>query len=213
MAELRVSQLAVASSSTEADYIMVVQNGVNKRMSLGTLLKNLNTNDVIRINPLQRPVNTVIASKDNSALVTIDGVDGRIGINEPNPDSLLHINGIVKIGSSANDGLLLESSETIGHPTGTPVVNQTLNILRETTALEIFGACTYVLNAGIEGQTKYIYLKAIDTAGSTAVITVSNGLGFNRIQLSGAVGQALTLKFINNHWVCTGNNNAILYNE
>lgn len=192
---------------------MVVQNGVNKRLSLGTLLKNLNTNDVIRINPLQRPVNTTIASKDNSALITVDGVNGRVGINEPNPASLLHINGIVKIGGVSNDGLLLESSEVITHPAGTPVIDYVLNILRETTALEIYGACTYILNAGVEGQTKHIYLKQIDIGGSTAVIHVTDGLGFNRIQLSGAVGQALTLKFVNSKWVCTGNNNAILYTE
>lgn len=213
MADLRLSQLAIASTATEADYIMVVQNGVNKRMSFGTFLKNLNTNDVIRVNPMQRPINTVIASKDNSALVTIDGVNGRVGLNEPNPEALLHVNGIVKIGGTSTDGLLLESSETLTHPTGTPVVNSTLNILRETSALEIFGACTYILNAGVEGQTKYIYLKSIDTAGSTAIISVADGLGFNKIQLSGAVGQALTLKFVNSKWVCTGNNNAILYTE
>jgi len=213
VAELRVSQLAVASTATEADYVMIVQNGVNKRLSLGTLLKNLNSNDVIRINPLQRPVNTVISSKENSALVTVDGVNDRIGINEPNPDVLLHINGVVKIGGASNDGLLLESSEVITHPVGTPVSNYVLNILRETSALEIFGACTYILNAGIEGQTKYVYLKSIDTGGSTAVISVIDGLGFNRIQLSGAVGQALTLKFVNGKWICVGNNNAILYTE
>lgn len=213
MSDLRVSQLAVTTTATEADYIMVVQNGVNKRMSFGTLLKNLNTNDVVRINPLQRPVNTIISSKDNSALVTVDGVNSRIGINEPNPEALLHVNGIIKIGGTTADGLLLESSEIITHPASTPVVNYVLNILRETSALEIYGACTYILNPGVEGQTKYVYLRSIDTGGSTAVITVADGLGFNRIQLSGAAGQALTLKFVNSKWICTGNNGAILYTE
>lgn len=211
MAEIKVSQLASTTTALPSDLLMVVQNGVNKKISLATLLKNLSSNDNIKINSSQNAILITILSKNNANLLTVDGDNDRIGVGTAAPQSLFHVvGGNVQVGSSSGDGVYIGSSEVITHPVGTAVSGATISPLRETSAIEIYGACTYNLGSGSEGQTKYIYLKSIDTGGSTATITVAGGLGFNRIGLSVAVGDGLTLKYINAKWVCVGNNGAAL---
>jgi len=215
MAQIKVSQFAEASSSSEDDVFMVIQNGVNKKITLKTLLKNLNSNDTIKFNPLMRPIDLIISSANNSSLFKIDGLNGKIGINAPSisSDSLLHVNGVIRAGTTNSDGIFAGSSEIISHPANSAITNAPISIFRETTALEIYGNSTYILSSGVEGQTKIIYLKNIDSAGATAKITVSQGLGFNRIYLQTSVGNSINLKFINSSWIVIGNNGAILTTE
>jgi hypothetical protein len=210
MAEIKVTQLASTLTLTPTDILMVIQNGVNKKISVASLLKNLNSDDTIRFNPTQNAIDVVFSSNGVSNLLFVDGVNDRIGIGTSTPSSTFHVNiGNVQVGSTTTDGVFVGSSEIITHPPSASVTGATISPLRETTALEIYGSCTYTLGSGTDGQTKNIYLKAIDTGGSTATITV-DGLGFNRIGLSTAIGDALTLKYLNSKWVCVGNNGATL---
>lgn len=210
MSDIKVTQLVSASSATKDDLFMVVQGGVSKKLSLTTMLKNLDSGDNIRINPSQNAVSTKISSKSKEHLFYIDGVNDKIGINTSTPTELLHISGgNIKIGSSTSDGILISSYEILSHPAGTIVENQPITILRETSAISVFGASTYTLGNGIDGQSKYIYIRSIDTAGSTATISVPNGAGFTQIVLD-AVGESVYLQYIDTKWVCFSSRGAVL---
>lgn len=211
MAEIKITQLPAASTATPSDLLMVVQNGVSKKVSLATLLKNLNSNDTIKLNSGKNSIQVIISSKNIDNLFVLDGGSDRIGIGTSSPQSIFHVNeGNIQVGSTTDDGVYIGSSEIITHPVGSAVTDAAISPLRETSALEIYGSSTYILGNGSEGQTKYIYLKSIDTGGSTATITVANGLGFNRIGLSVAAGDGCTLKFLNSKWICVGSNGAAL---
>jgi len=211
IAEIKVTQLPEASYVSPSDLMMVIQNGVNKKIPLSTFLKSLNSNDSIKLNSGQNAIEVILSSKNIQNLLVINGASDRIGVGTSSPQSIFHVNeGNTQVGGSAKDGVYIGSSELIQHPSGAPSVNATISPLRETSALEIYGASTYSLGNGAEGQTKYIYLKSIDTGGSSATITVANGLGFNRIGLSIAVGDGCTLKYLNSKWICVGNNGVSL---
>lgn len=210
MSEIKVSQLATASSTAEDDYIMLVQNGVSKKISIATLLKNLNTDDEIRLNPLARPINISISSKDVAGIFKVDGLNNKVGINTSVIDAqaAVHVGGVARFGSSTQDGIVVGSEELINN-SGTPLVGANISLLRETSALKVFGTSTYALSAGFPGQTKYIYISALDNVGATATITVTNGFNYNTILLNSA-GSSVYLKYVNAKWVIFGNNGAIL---
>jgi hypothetical protein len=216
VADIKISQLAEASECLPTDYLMLVQSGVNKKVTLTTLLKNLVSQDTIRLNPTQLPLVIRLSSMNKPYLFNLDGINDRIGINTQSPQDLFHVNGNVQVGATDADGLFTSSYELIyakpspyiNTGTDTTLVNFPISPARESTGLSVFGACTYILGNGYEGQTKNIYLSAIISSGD-AVISVAQGLGFTSIQLT-ATGKGLTLKYINSKWICVGNNGAVL---
>jgi hypothetical protein len=209
VADIKLSQLSSASSMGAEDLLLVTQNSISKRVSLSVLLKNLNSNDTIKVNATQAPVSTIIASRNRQFLLNVDGVNDYVGINTQTPESLFHVNGNLQVGSTSADGVITSSREMLSH-SGAAVIDKPISVLRETSGIILYGTSTYVLSNGIEGQTKNIYIDTITSAGS-ATIAVAAGRGFTSIAFSPAsVGQGIHLKFINSKWVCLGNNGATL---
>lgn len=69
------------------------------------------------------------------------------------------------------------------------------------------GGDGYTLADGVEGQVKYIAVKA---AVGVAVITPTNLLGYTTITFAATAGLGISLKFIDGNWTCIGNNGAVL---
>lgn len=221
MAEIKVSQLPTAGTLTPTDYFMVVQNGVNKRVSATTILKYLDSNDNIRINPSRKAINFQVSSRNTESLLVVNGASDFVGINTATPEERFHVNGNLKVGSSSKDGISIESSEDItftlssDDPLGSSYF-KTLNSARCTSTLIVENGVTvgrFVLNNGTPGQTKTIALKSVQT-NYKATIKIESGLGFNRVDLT-AAGQSITMKciLVNDvpKWVCTSSYNASLY--
>lgn len=200
MADIKVSQLAIASTATKDDTLMIVQGGVSKKLTLTTLLNNMDSASDIRINPSQQSISLIVSSKTQPNLLKVDGVNEKVGVAVSSPQELLHVGGNIKI-----DGIFRSSSEVIGHSAGSNVLLAPISILTEISALDIYGASTYTLSDGFEGQVKYIYAYIVNS-GATATISIGN---FSSVAGTGtivfnAVGQAVQLLFDHGKWICTG---------
>jgi hypothetical protein len=81
-----------------------------------------------------------------------------------------------------------------------------VNLTTTATYLTTSGASTSVLAAGYTGQIKTVMMFSY---GGNMTITVTNAgwksSGTGTITLS-AIGQAVTLQYINSKWYCVGNN-------
>lgn len=209
MADIKVSELVNASVAKNTDAFMIVQDKVSKKITLSTLLGNLNSLNHIKINPEQNAISTSISSKNSANMIYVDGLADKVGINTDSPTEKLHVMGNVKVGSANDDGVYLSSYEFILHPTGAAASNAPISILRETTGLNVYGTSTYTLGNGLDGQMKYIYFHQMDIAGSTASIDVPAGLGFTTISMT-AVGQGLMLQYLGSKWICLSKNGATL---
>jgi hypothetical protein len=161
---------------------MIVQNGINKKTDLTTVLKNLNSYDNIKINPLQNAITTTISSKNITNMVYVDGVNDKVGIGTGTLSShLLTINGSVSIGSSTKDGVIVGSSEEITWNNGDPT--KALSIVRQSSYLSVQTGYTgsFSLANGFDGQIKTITLM------TTTTTTIScSGIGgqFSTINMS-----------------------------
>lgn len=203
MSDIKVSQLASASTANASDTFMVIQDGVSKRVLLSTILNNLNSTSDVRINPTQTPINLIVSGYGDVNLLYINGTtaQGAVGIGTASPQEQLHINKNLKVG-----GIYRGSSETIGSAS-LITLGEVISLLHETSALELTGACTFTLGAGAEGQTKFITATYVAVPG-TATIAVTNGAGFSNIMFDANVGRGVTLKYVNSRWHCVGNNGA-----
>ena len=65
------------------------------------------------------------------------------------------------------------------------------------------GITNYTLAAATHGTKKHI--AAATMAGTNAIVTVTNGIGFTTLTLN-AAGDSVTLENINGYWYITGNN-------
>jgi len=72
--KIKMSMMSVAKTITATDTLMLLQNGVNKTTTISNLLKNFNTNDNIRLNPIQLSINTSISSKNDANALFVNGV-------------------------------------------------------------------------------------------------------------------------------------------
>lgn len=103
-------------------------------------------------------------------------------------------------------GVYKSSIEQVLHDSssGTKTVGASYSV----TGVTINGPSSFELSlTGSVGQEKYIYLKAITNSGDKATFNNVNGAGFNRIQLT-KVGDAVTLTYDGDKWVCLGVNGA-----
>lgn len=221
MAEIKLTQLPSASTSTPLDYFMIVQNGVNKKISLTTLLKTLDSGDNIQINPSRNAVNFQISSIDAPYLFYTSGAIDSIGINTQNPQSLFHVMGNIQVGTSSNDGVVIHASEDILYSAATDLPQgigwfKPLDAARDTSTLRVDTGVTvgqFNLANGLSGQYKALTLVS-SPVGSKATVKVLSGIGFNRIDFTG-VGNSVLLKCVTvggiPKWVCTGYYLANLY--
>jgi hypothetical protein len=227
MSEVKVSQLPVATDTTETDTFCVVQGGVSKRITLGTILQKLKSaSDIIFDVGATSTINFII-KKGATEVFRVYGSNSNVGIKTVSPASDLHLTGNFKIGAIgvADDtdgipavsgtGIIIGSSEIIGHPLAAPAsispsVTHPIEISKGTTLIKAYGASKYRLDAGINGQTKTIILLAQDqTITDSAEVTVTNGLGLTKFTLN-SLGDAVTLTYISNKWVVMSNSGAII---
>jgi hypothetical protein len=219
--DIKLTQLPEAASSASDDLFMVVQNGVNKKISLTTLLKTLDSFDNIQINPSRRPIDLRISSSNSTNLFYIDGSADFIGVDTATPQAKFHVNGNIKVGSIADDGVFLNSAEDITFTNATDAPEgvgyfKPLNAAREISNLYVDTGLSigqFDLGNGISGQYKTLTAVTLPS-GAKATVKVAAGIGFNRIDFS-VVGQSVVLRCItvggSPKWICLGSYLAILY--
>lgn len=192
MAEIKITQLVTASTHVGDDVFMLVQNGINKQTSLTTVLKNMNSYDNIRINPLQNAITTTISSKNIEKILYVDGVNDKVGIGTGTLSShLLTLNGSISIGNSTSDGVIVGSSEEVAWNNGDPT--KALSVVRQSSYLSVQSGYTGVFSLanGFDGQIKTITLM------TTATTTIScSGINsqFSTINMS-TKGHSVTLTY------------------
>jgi hypothetical protein len=211
MAEIKISQLVAASSHAGDDVFMILQNGINKKTDLSTIMSNLNSYNNIRINASQNAIATTISSKNIANLLYVDGVSDKIGIgtNTLRPH-ILTVNGSISVGSDLLDGVVITSSEEVFWVAGDPT--KALSITRQTSHVSVQAGQTglFSLAPGFDGQIKAITSMTTSTANITCA-----GLGgaFSSIELN-TKGEGVILVYKGSGsitgWTVLGNNGAVI---
>jgi len=185
--------MSTAVTLRPTDTTMIIQDGVNKKISITTLLKNFDSADSIKLNPSQYAIDISLASKNDPNAIFISGVQDKIGFGTNVPESKVHVNGNLQVGSATKDGITVQSTEAVTAADATTVNG--LSSIRAATALNCNSAISgkFSLSAGANGQTKYIVVSIL-SAGNTTTTSVA-GLGFNTITCT-TVGQSITLQYI-----------------
>lgn len=211
--KIKMSQLSVATTINATDFLMIVQDGVNKKTSITTLLKNLNSVDVTRVNPMQFAVDFSVATKNDQNSLFVDGSLDNVGVGTAFPQSKLHVNGNCQVGSSVGDGIILESTENIIY-TADNQTNLLKKALSASRAASLISCNTGVIGQfslpnGSNGQLKSISINTLD-AGKSAIISL-NGLGFNTITFT-SIGTTVLLRYFssNSLWVMISNSGAAI---
>jgi len=211
--KIKMSMMSVAKTITATDSIMILQDGVNKTTTVPNLLKNLITNDNIRLNPTQLSINTSIATKNDASALFINGSTDKIGVGTNTPASKFHVIGNVQVGSASADGITVQSTEVITY-TSSDNTNGTIKPIsptRTATILQnnvgVFGQ--YSLSPGFNGQIKTIVVNTLDV-GKNVVISLT-GEGFNTITLN-VIGESAVLQYFTstNKWYLIGGLNPLL---
>lgn len=214
--KIKVSQLSVATTIGATDSFMLIQGGVNKKTTVPTFLKNLNSNDHIRVNPIQFSVNFSVASKNDASALFVNGTTDKIGVGTNAPASKFHVNGNIQIGSASSDGVLVQSTEAITY-NSTDQTNSTEKAISPSRSGSSLTCTTgvsglFTLPAGSNGQIKTIVVSAMDVGKTITIATI--GAGFNRITFgpSLAVGNSISLQYFASiaKWVVVGNYGATL---
>lgn len=104
------------------------------------------------------------------------------------------------------DPIYLPSTQNLGNSSG---ALGAINLTTTATYFSTTGAATATLAAGYNGQIKTIMMLA---DGGDMVVTVTNAgwktSGTGSITFS-AIGEAVTLQYINSKWFCIGNNDTV----
>lgn len=211
--KIKVTQMPAALTINAADSIMIIQGGTNKKASLSTFLKNLNSVDSIRINPVQNAVNFIVASKNDANAIALIGSSDRIGFGTDTPESKVHVSGNLQVGSSTHDGITVQSSELVTY-TASDQTNMVVKALSPNRAMSVINCNTGVssqlsLPSGSNGQIKTIVQNTLD-AGKTSTLSFT-GLGSNTVTFSNT-GESVTIQYISlvSKWVVLAVNGAVL---
>lgn len=208
--KIKVSQLTSVITPQQSDTFMVIQGGVNKKVTLSTLLNGLTSSSNIRLNSSQYSINTSISSKNDANTLFIKGSTDKVGIGTSSPAQKLHIVGNLQVGSSSSDGVIIQSTEVITY-TSAETADKPISTLRACSVISCGSGATglFHLDNATDGQIKTISLTAI-TTGQTAIITM-NGVGFNTVTMN-AVGDAVFLQFLStvSKWVLVSNNGCVI---
>ena len=211
---IKLSKVSTATAPLNAvDIINLIQNGVNKKITLSDFLANLISNNDIRLNSIQNAIDVIISASTDFNAIRVNGVTGFVGIGVANPLSKLHINGNVKLGSTSDDGVLLQSSETIQYTTldQTNATVKTLASSRATSILncDIGVSGLFSLGIGFEGQIKNVVMNTLDV-GRNSSLTFT---GVNATSITfNATGQSTQLQYITSisKWAVLSVNGAVL---
>ena len=190
---IKVSQMSTALTLNPTDTIMIIQDGVNKKISITNLLKNFDSADSIRLNPSQYAVDISIASKNDPNAIYVQGTQDKIGFGTNSPQSKVHVNGNMQVGSATTDGITVQSTESV--VAADSITVNPLSSIRASTYINCNSGISgkFSLPAGQNGQIKYIVVNTL-SGGSTATLTLT-GLGFNTVTCT-AVGNSITIQYI-----------------
>lgn len=212
---IKLSGMSAADKINPTDFLMIVQDGTNKKSSITNLLKNLNSVDTIRVNPSMFAVDFSVATKNDAYSLFVDGSLNNVGIGIATPQSKFHVNGNCQVGSNTSDGIILESTESLVYTADnqTNRLNKQISPSRAASLISCDNGVTgqFSLPSGSNGQLKSISINSIDLGKS--VIVSLTGLGFNTITFT-TVGTTVLLRFFAsiNSWIMISNTGAAIHN-
>lgn len=186
MADKRISEFVAATAAAAADLFVLVQGGVNKKITLANLFANINT--PVFINPLKTNQDTVVAGMTDGDLLHVDASADSIGIGTNVPAQKLDVNG-----SLGTNGIEVRKSVNIQSAAGA------VSLTTRATLLDTTSSFTGTLANGITGQSKI--LLARNTGAVT--VTVATGAGFGQIVFN-SIGQSASLEFQDGKWFIIG---------
>jgi hypothetical protein len=97
-ASIKISQLQTASMTSQSDTFMIVQNGSNKKLTLQTLLANMNSNFIVNSN--LEVMNFTVNGLQSNLLCT-NATTNSVGILTSNPDQAkLQVIGDIRVGGN-----------------------------------------------------------------------------------------------------------------
>jgi hypothetical protein len=208
--KIKFSQLSIASSMTGDDTMSIIQNNTSKKLTVSTFLKNLNSTDTIRLNPISYPVDVIISSHNDVDMFHVSGSGDKVGISTAYPESKFHVNGNIQVGSASTDGVIKYSTETISYATTSTLP---ISVLRGATTITVVGSINglFSLGTGTNGQIKTITAAYVDGSSGKTISITFTGIGYNKITLN-AVGKSVMLQYIsaNSAWSVIGGNSPIL---
>lgn len=205
--------MSAASTIGPSDSFMLIQNGSNKQTTVTNFLKNLNSNDHIRLNPVQNAIDIRMSSKDDANLFVMRGTLNRVGLGTSDPQSKFHVSGNIQSGSASSDGVLVQSSEHITYTSAdqTGTVTKILSPLRalSTIVCDTGVSGLFSLSNGSNGQIKTISVSQLDIGKSVTIDCA--GIGYNRVTLND-VGESIVIQFSTaiSAWIAIGGNGYIL---
>lgn len=210
--KIKVSQMSSALIATPIDYLMMLQDGVSKKISMSSVLSNMNSANSIRFNPAGYAVNISLASKNDLNAIVVNGATDKIGIGTDNPQSKFHVNGNAQVGSTTADGITIQSTEIVQYTAldQTNVITKEVSTLRAGTILNCDSGTNgkFSISSGNNGQLKVIVVNTL-SGGNSAVISLT-GLGFNTITCD-AIGNSITLQYFSTiaKWCVISKNGAV----
>ena len=187
---------------------MIIQGGVNKKVSLSTILGSLDSSNNIVVNPNSNSISMTVKSNASPYLLTTNQSSGnnvsiKVAPGSTDPTVDLHVNNNVKYG-----GILRSSSDNMTAPTNS--VPTSVSLITETTLLNTTNSAynNFSVAAGTEGQIKHLVWHS-DTGGTSSInITFSSLLGGPtnaKIVMSKGgtqMGQSVVLKYTASKWIC-----------
>lgn len=211
--KIKVTQMPAALTLNATDSIMIIQSGTNKKSTVSTFLKNLNSIDTIRVNPVQNAINFTVATKNDANAIAVIGSTGRIGFGTSTPESKVHVAGNLQVGSTTSDGITVQSSETVTYTAAdqTSSLVKSLSPNRAMTAVNCNTGVSSLLSLpnGSNAQIKTIVQNTLD-AGKTSTLSFT-GLGGNTVTFNNA-GESVTLQYVSliSKWIVLSIHGAIL---
>ena len=209
MAEVKVSQLPATTtiSNGSVDTLMIIQGGVNKKIVLSDLFKNIRS-DVI-VNPDQGDIDVTMNGQASANLFKLDAFLGRVGIGIESPQALFHVNGDAKVGSSTSPGRVIVSDEEIIIPDtpGALSVNPAYSVTKiKTTGLSILTQ-TITIGSPTNSQIKVVTFATADPAKMTGLNYTLSGsfVGYSQIKFT-KLGDSVILLGVGTSWAIIGYN-------
>jgi len=205
--KIKIPDLTSSTTFKATDELLIVQDGVNLKLSASTFLNNINSSADIRLNPTQATINTSFSTSGSNNTLYIDGTNDRVGVGTSTPSAALQVVGDLDVGSSTADGIIGMSSENVVGSLGVPAVT---SISRSYSTLD----CTadspsvFTLANGLKvGQMKTYTV----IAGLSANITFTglSPIGFTSITLN-SLGASVALQYQSTGWTCLGGNDYTL---
>jgi hypothetical protein len=182
----RVSELVAATAAAAADLIMIIQGGINKKLTIANLFNAINT--AFNFNTSQAAVDAVFLGQTDTDLLHVQASSNSVGVGTATPAQKLDVNGSL----GTNGAVVHKAVETVA-------AAGAISLTKRTTILDTTSSFTATLANGYTGLTKVLISR---NTGAVTVTATTSG-GWTQIQFTG-VYQAATLEWQDGRWVITG---------